>query len=455
MSGQDSQIIPSGTLLAHYRVLNVLGKGGMGTVYRAHDTSLDRPVALKVLRGEIADDPVIVDRFVREARAAARVSHGNLTHIYFVGAIDDRRFFAMEYVPGETLEECVHRQGPLPLDRAVDLLVQAARGLQAAHSVGVVHRDVKPSNLMITPEGIVKVTDFGLAKSSNVNVNATGEGTILGTPAYMSPEQCRGDPVDIRTDVYALGLTAFFALTGHPPFRSEKVGRLLDEQMNRPMPSVDEERPDLPPGVDDVLAALCAKKPDERPADMVEVMRLLETVRPRDVTAASLMARVFAFGVDLASIGLVWVSLAGTMTLVSGVFGEAQGLIHGIVFAGIVLGLQWGVEVATGTTAGKWLLHLEVVRDDGTRAGAMRLLARFFLRLPGAAAFVIGPLLGENVGTPISLAVLVSNAALTVVGFGCALVPGRRTLSDLLTRTRVTYRILAAEVSARTPTPVP
>ena len=145
-----------------------------------------------MLRERIAGEPGVVDRFFREARAAARVNHPNLTHIYFVGKEDERPFFAMEYVPGETLEQMVAARGPLPLADAIELLVQASRGLSAAHAVGVVHRDVKPSNLIRRDDGVLKVADFGLAKSSQGDVGATGGGSLMGTPSFMSPEQFRG-----------------------------------------------------------------------------------------------------------------------------------------------------------------------------------------------------------------------------------------------------------------------
>ena len=152
-------------MLAHYRLGEVLGSGAMGTVYQAHDLGLERGVAVKVLRREIAQDPRMVERFFREARTAAHVNHPNLAHVYYVGQEGPHHFFAMEYVPGQNLEQAVLEQGPFALAEAVDLLAQAAQGLQAAHAAGLVHRDVKPSNLIRRPDGVLKVTDFGLARS--------------------------------------------------------------------------------------------------------------------------------------------------------------------------------------------------------------------------------------------------------------------------------------------------
>ncbi|MEN8149870.1 MAG: serine/threonine-protein kinase, partial [Planctomycetota bacterium] len=164
MSDSSASKLPEGTRLAHYEVTALVGEGAMGTVYRAHDTSLDRTVAIKVLRPEIADEGQVIERFNREARAAARVNHPNLTHIYFVGPEEEHHYFAMEYVPGLTLHEHVENYGPMDVDETLDVLIQAAKGLEAAHAADVIHRDVKPSNLKLAPGGVVKITDFGLSK---------------------------------------------------------------------------------------------------------------------------------------------------------------------------------------------------------------------------------------------------------------------------------------------------
>ena len=234
VSDLSASQLPKGTRLAHYEVTALIGEGAMGAVYRAHDTSLDRTVAIKVLRPEIANDGQTIERFNREARAAARVNHPNLTHIYFVGPEEGLHYFAMEFVPGLTLAEHVREHGPMDVEEALDILIQSAQGLGAAHEAGVIHRDVKPSNLQLAPDGVVKITDFGLSKQLTGDLDMTGEGRILGTPRYMSPEQCRGEKMDLRTDVYSLGLLGWFLLSGKPPYDSDSIGRLLDEQMNRP-----------------------------------------------------------------------------------------------------------------------------------------------------------------------------------------------------------------------------
>jgi uncharacterized RDD family membrane protein YckC len=438
----DNALSP-GVRLAHYEIRGQLGSGAMGTVYRAHDTSLDRDVAVKVLRSRLAEDPAVVDRFVREARAAARVNHPNLTHIYFVGDADGTvsgartSFFAMEYVPGATFEQDVAANGPAPLAKFVDLIVQAARGLAAAHGAGVVHRDVKPSNLMVLPDGTVKVTDFGLAKSLGGDVEASGGGMLLGTPTFMSPEQCRGRGVDARTDIYALGLTAWFLLAGRAPFAAESLGQMLQDQMNAPLPSIRAVRPELPQGIDRALAQMCEKDPEKRPATMEEVAALFEPFRPRPLEPATFMSRAFASVIDTSVVlGAATVVAAGAVMIEQwlnlDVVPEA---IWRPFFALLLAAWMFGAEAWLGTTFGKWLFNLEIVRADGASPRRVTLLMRFLVNYPIVCAFVIPELAGWLVIT-----FLVLQIAAYVTGTAAFVAYGRRTLADLVTKTRVVYR---------------
>lgn len=450
MNGPNDTVLPPGTRLAHYELRGQLGFGAMGIVYEAHDTALDRAVAVKVLRERIAGDPAIVDRFFREARAAARVTHPNLVHIYFVGKQDDRPFFAMELVPGETLEQVVASRGKLPLTEAIDVLVQSARGLAAAHGAGVVHRDVKPSNLIRRPDGVVQVTDFGLAKSMDADVNATGGGSLMGTPTFMSPEQCKGREVDVRCDVYALGLVAWYLLGGKPPFESTSLGQLLNDQINTPLPNLAAARPDLSPSVDAVLAKLCAKDPEERPASMDDVARMLESLRPRVVSPAPLLARGTAHMIDGfgaltagAAVALVFHGIGALVEELPGRIPDWMTRFIGLPI--MVLGATAAAaallllpEIWYRTSIGKVLFDLRVARPDGTRPGVLSLVARLALRFP---FFVVIPL--TFVG-PIEGAVVVAAVALQLVAELAAVVSyfarGDLTLSDLMTKTRVVYR---------------
>jgi len=440
----DDLTLAPGTQLAHYVVRRPIGTGAMGTVYEAHDTALDRTVALKVVNPHLAGDADVAERFAREARAAARANHANLTHVYFVGKAEGRPFYAMEYVPGVNLEERVTKNGPLALADAVDVLVQAAKGLEAAHATGVVHRDVKPSNLMMLPDGRVKVTDFGLSKSLLADPSATQAGQVMGTPFYMSPEQCRGDAIDHRTDVYSLGLTGWFLLTGRPAFASPSLGAVLNDQINKPLPPIASVRAGLPPAVDEALAALCAKDPAARPPSMRAVVRLLESVRPRVVRPAPFATRGAAFAIDAFLLVLVAPALAFAVKWTAGLMGLAGSLgaefAFRILLATLAFASQWAMERRYGGSVGKQMLGIAVADGSGARPSNTRLLARFFLRYPGFP----GLLIPENFDPlPLRLVDLGFNLlqlAAVLAGMIYWLAAGRRTLSDVLTHTRVVYR---------------
>ena len=437
MTATTEPTLPAGTRLAHYEIERVLGSGAMGTVYLAHDTALDRPVAVKVLRARLAEEASVVDRFVREARAAARVNHPNLTHIYFVGAEQGCRFFAMEYVPGNTFEQEVAAAGPMPLARFVDVITQSARGLAAAHGAGVVHRDVKPSNLMLLPDGTVKVTDFGLAKSLGGDVGASGGGSLIGTPTYMSPEQCRGRSGDARTDVYALGLTAWFLLAGRAPFTSDSLGQMLQDQMNTPLPSIRDLRPELPPGIDRVLARLCDKDPEKRPGTMEEVAAAFEAFRPRPLELATFAARAFASACDLGIIAAVAAVVSVALSILESWIGldVLPGEIWFFFFAVALLVSQFGAEAWLASTPGKWLFNLEVVRADGASPRRTVRFLRFLIRYPIFAVLIV-----PHVPKLIVLAFVGLQFLAFLAAAACFAAYGRRTLSDLLTNTRVVHR---------------
>jgi len=430
--------LAAGTRLAHYEVRKLIGEGAMGSVYEAHDTSLDRTVAIKVLHPEIAGEGNTVERFNREARAAARVSHPNVTHIYFVGPDDDVRYFAMEHVPGPTLSEYVERYGPLDVDEAIDVLVQAAEGLRAAHRAGVIHRDVKPSNLKLPPDGMVKITDFGLSKQLSGDMDMTGEGRILGTPRFMSPEQCRGEKTDHRTDIYSLGLVGWFLLTGRPPYDADSIGRLLDEQMNAPLPSLLAVDPEMSPLVQDALERMCAKDPGDRPDDMEEVVEILEAARPRPLEPAPIAIRASAVLVDVLLASFILAMSTGLVVLFVG--GRELEESHLLWVPGFVTGIflvltQLGFEVWKGTSPAKYAFNVRVVRHDGLRAARSALAARFLIRFPAAVVLLV-PMLPARIDQLLNLLQLVS----IVAGVVCFFLFRRRTLSDILTRTRVIYR---------------
>ncbi|MEE9231534.1 MAG: serine/threonine-protein kinase, partial [Acidobacteriota bacterium] len=229
-----------GRSLAHYRIEAKIGAGGMGEVYRATDTKLGRAVAIKVLPDAWAQNPERLTRFDQEARLLAALNHPNIAAIYGLEEADGIRFLALELVPGDTLAERI-AAGPLPVDEAVQICSQIAEALEAAHERGIIHRDLKPANVKVTPDGKVKVLDFGLAKafetgsgtavdlsqSPTVSFKESREGMILGTAAYMSPEQARGKPVDKRTDLWALGCVLYETLTGKQVFEGETISDMI------------------------------------------------------------------------------------------------------------------------------------------------------------------------------------------------------------------------------------
>ncbi|MEK7867611.1 MAG: protein kinase [Planctomycetota bacterium] len=224
-----------GKRLGAYLVQEVLGQGGMGIVYKALDERLQRVVALKVLPSELSRDETFAARFKREARALASLNSPNVAQIYAISDQEVPPFFAMEYVEGGTLRQLLAEGGKLPLRRALDLATQMARGLQAAAEKGVIHRDVKPDNVMLTARGQVKLTDFGLVKTHQ-DPGLTTQGVVMGTPLYMSPEQAEGKEVDFRSDIYSLGATLFHMLAGHPPFRGESALVLMRAHAEAPLP---------------------------------------------------------------------------------------------------------------------------------------------------------------------------------------------------------------------------
>jgi hypothetical protein len=266
-----------------YEILGKLGEGGMGTVYKARHQSLDRLVALKVVRWDFAADPSHLVRFQREARAAARLSHPNIVTLYDAGQDGGRPYLTMEYVEGVTLAELVRRRGPLSVGEACDLIRQAALGLQHGHERGLVHRDIKPSNLIVT-QGTrqLKILDFGLARlrehvaACAPSTEVTEEGALMGTADYLAPEQALdARRVDIRADIYALGCTLFHVLTGQPPFPGASLTeKLLRHQQEGP-PSLAALRPGLPNGLAAVVARMTAKRPEDRYNTPAEVAAAL------------------------------------------------------------------------------------------------------------------------------------------------------------------------------------
>ncbi|HEX2717853.1 MAG TPA: serine/threonine-protein kinase, partial [Gemmatimonadaceae bacterium] len=265
------------TFDGRYNVRELLGAGGMGAVFLADDLQLEREVAIKVLPLSLASDPQVVQRFQREAKTAAKLDHPHIIPIYRVESENGLEYFVMKYVRGRSLESILEQGGPMPVPEAVRILREAATALGHAHQRGVVHRDVKPANIMLEGDGRVILTDFGISKAADAaSTQLTSTGMIVGTPNYIAPEQALGKAVDGRADQYALGVTAFQMLTGQLLFTGESAQAILVRHVVDAPPRVSSVRPDVPRHVDAAVARTLAKTPEERFATMEQLAAALE-----------------------------------------------------------------------------------------------------------------------------------------------------------------------------------
>jgi len=260
-----------------YELVRIVGSGGMSTVHCAFDTLLERNVALKILHDQYGEDEEYVERFRREARAVAQLSHPNIVTVIDRGEEDGKQFIVFELVEGENLKELVERGGPLPVRRALELGLEVARALAFAHAQGLVHRDVKPQNVLLNGDGRAKVTDFGIVRSLDA-VGHTETGTVLGTSQYIAPEQARGEHVDAQTDVYSFGVVLYELLTGEVPYSGDSFLSVAMKHVNDPVPSVLDARPDAPIRLASLVERSLAKEPADRPGSMDEVVGELQAV---------------------------------------------------------------------------------------------------------------------------------------------------------------------------------
>ncbi|HEX2466097.1 MAG TPA: protein kinase, partial [Thermoanaerobaculia bacterium] len=261
--------------LGHYKIVSELGRGGMGVVYKAYEESLNRYVAIKVLGEHLSHDQSFVKRFVREAKAAAGLSHPNVIQIFYIGheappapnpnGQGERHYFVMEFVEGRSVHDVLEQDGAFDPMRATRIVQQAASGLAVAHDQGLVHRDIKPANLLVTRDERLKIADFGLALApTDGATRLTATNSLMGTPGYLSPEQCCGEPAGPRSDIYSLGMTFYEMLTGSMPFKGESplavLRQILDEEPT-PLLQID---PDLDPRIAGVVERMVAKEPNDR-----------------------------------------------------------------------------------------------------------------------------------------------------------------------------------------------
>ncbi len=381
-----------GARIDHFKVERVLGRGGMGTVYLAHDVSLDRKVALKMLRGAFVKRGY-EQRIMREARAQAKLQHPNVVGIHYIGRAgtgvgdttppppqiargeDDTPlpmplgdvvrgplYFAMELMEGEPLDGIIERGDRMDPESARLAMQQVARGLRAAGRQGIIHRDIKPSNLLRGREGSIKIGDFGLAKPIEGDVSITQEGAFVGSPLYMSPEQASGDPVDHRADMYSLGATFYHLVAGHPPFEGKTPLKVLSGHLSRPAPKLSEAAPDVPAAMRRIIHRLLEKDVDDRYVDYDALLDDLEDAAPGRSPYAGFWIRAAASTIDTV--------LAAVLIGLLGWPGVLLHLLH------VTIG-----HALRGQTLAKHLLKIRVERADGGRLGWQRAIARTLVSL--------------------------------------------------------------------------
>jgi len=271
-------LVPGSVFAIRYEVKEVLGQGGMGTVFKAVDRELNEVIAIKTLKQEFLDqDPTALERFKSEIRLARRISHRNVVRTHDLGERDGMYFITMEYVEGKSLKELIRARGKLPVSVTLSVGKQLARALEIAHEQGVIHRDIKPQNMVVEPDGVLKVMDFGIARLAQrpQDSGVTQQGMLIGTPDYMAPEQMMGEAVDPRADLYAVGCVLFECLTGRTPFMAETSYQLVAQVLEEVPPRVRTLNSEVPEGLDALVADLLAKSPDKRPATALAVYERL------------------------------------------------------------------------------------------------------------------------------------------------------------------------------------
>ena len=441
----------TGTDLDFYRLIKLLGRGGMGTVYLAHDTSLDREVAIKVLPEQLYGDQEIEERFLREARAQAKLRSPYVVAIHHIGRLPVRGggktgiYFAMELVDGETLEAILERKSILHPEEARDAMVQVARGLRDAQRAEIIHRDIKPSNLLRDREGRVKIADFGIAKVNSMKKDdrksLTQDGVVLGTPLYMSPEQASGDRIDFRSDMYSLACTFYHLLAGVPPFDGNNGLHVAAQHISRAPEPLQDLVKDLPQPLAKIFQRLLLKKPTERYDSYDDLITALEAAAPQSIAYAGFWARAAALGLDCV--------IAGTLIALLG-------------WAGILVHLTYVTigHAYFGRTIPKWMLSMRVTRRDGSPLGLPRALLRNLVSM--WLPFFAGTVLLITKGTShlravvehlqpremaearsMVLALAISHGVLTLIWIAglvfAAFNPERRAFHDIVAGSHVTY----------------
>jgi tRNA A-37 threonylcarbamoyl transferase component Bud32 len=433
------------TLGPAFVVEDRLGAGGFGLVYRANDLRLRRDVAVKVLRCEMVEDPQFVQRFEFEARSLAKLRHPHIVPIFSIGEHEDLIYIVMPFISGGSLTKYLQEKGPLPLNEVVRLLTAVGSALSAAHAAGLVHRDVKPDNIMLDGEAREPMLmDFGIAKASSGHSAAaalTAIGTVLGTTLYMSPEQARGEEVDRRSDIYSLGIVAYEMLTGSPPYCGESFAAVASAHLFTPIPESRARRPEIPPAMSDALKRAMAKEPSDRFQEVDDFVRAIGGAPVRWRPGRARWQRV----VEVAAFCLVLV--AGAEVLWQGMRPVRRTAVQGTVGAGVVrfrladaqspweqalalhaLGLS-GIETASIPAAGPHpairsdapTLFLEAVSTDSGDFGEITIDP---IRLPSRSVIAVRPS-GQAGVSQLSIGDSVSSLPVSVKGRIAVRIPDR------------------------------
>jgi hypothetical protein len=442
-----------GEQLGHYRIVRLLGEGGMGAVFDAEDLESGRRVALKVLSQKL-DSPEARERFFREGRMAASINHPNSVYVFGTEEIGGTPAIAMELVAGGTLQERVRERGPLPVGEAVDCVLQIIAGLEAAQRIGILHRDIKPSNCFRDTDGTVKIGDFGLSISTAVRTEPalTANGAFLGTPAFCSPEQLRGDELNVRSDMYSVGVTLFYLLTGRTPFEAKNTVRLLATVLEQRAPSPAKFRPTIPQGLAKTVLRCLEKQPGERFKNYHELGQALAPYSSAAPTPATLGLRFLAGMLDLLVLNalcmpVLWLTGKSPLDFLNLCSKASPRMLFIVlpVLAGMLLYYAL-LEGLWGATVGKAICRLRVVGPDRNAPGLGRALLRalIYVVVPALPYWII---YGANPKAYFEVSTLLQ----TLLGFSYYIVlallvctarrrNGFAAVQDLVTKTRVISR---------------
>lgn len=431
--------LAAGTMLGHFRLESLIGKGGMGAVYLAFDTSLERRVAVKVVRsGEMASEAQVAS-MLREAVAQARLNHPNVVAIYYVGRHKTEPFLAMEYVEGGTVADRVSG-GSLPYGEAIQLALEVVEALEHASHFGIVHADIKPSNLLISRHPQLKLSDFGLARMVNEGTNRP----TAGTPAYLAPELVAGKPLSIQSDMYALGVTLYQMVFGVLPFRlsgeslREQVQSLMTAELEFPQPWP----ANIPRGFTDLIARLLAKKPEARFSDYAQLKTALIGVRPTTTTLAGIAPRAMAYVIDQSVLLLAFVPFASLILLLETQHVFYQTLIPVVALGSLVVPAFYLYLMRRRVPSlGRYLFQLRISEENGLPPGREQLLTREFLRNLFAWMLPLGAYFSLYYPPALLLSMRIF-ALFLLAELICLLsTRHRRTLHDWLCRSRVVLKV--------------